>query len=82
MQTSLRLPEKPGVRAAIFLASASLSNSASSFSGLRWTLNIEALPLISGGPVIIIHYIKMIKTGCVYILSMFQQYYRQDKMCI
>lgn len=44
------LPENPGVRAAIFLARFSLSNSSFSFSGLRWTLNIDALPLISGGP--------------------------------
>lgn len=53
---SLYVPEKPGVRAAIFLARDSLSSSASSFSGLRWTLNIEALPLISGGPAIIMQY--------------------------
>lgn len=52
------MPEKPGVRAAIFLARFSLFKSATSFSGLRCTLNIEALPLISGGPAIILHYIK------------------------
>lgn len=55
---SLHMPEKPGVRAAIFLARFSLFKSTSSFSGLRWTLNIEALPLISGGPAVIMQYIK------------------------
>lgn len=44
------LPENPGVRAAIFLARASLSISTSSFRGLRCTLNMDALPLMSGWP--------------------------------
>lgn len=44
-------PENPGVRAAIFLARASLSRLFSSFKGRRWTLKIDALPLMSGGPV-------------------------------
>lgn len=44
------LPENPGVRAAIFLARASLSKSTSSFRGRRWTLKMDARPLISGGP--------------------------------
>lgn len=43
-------PENPGVRAAIFLASMSLSRSASSFRGRRWTLKMDARPLMSGGP--------------------------------
>lgn len=43
-------PENPGVRAAIFLANVSLSRDASNLKGRRCTLNMEALPLMSGGP--------------------------------
>lgn len=46
----VHLPEKPGVRAAIFLAKASLFRSTSSFRGRRWTLKMDARPLISGRP--------------------------------
>lgn len=62
------MPEKPGVRAAIFLARFSLFKSATSFSGLKWTLNIEALPLISGGPAIIVHYRKYTLPIEIYII--------------
>lgn len=44
------LPEKPGVNDASFLARLSLFKTVSSFRGLRWTLKIDALPFISGGP--------------------------------
>lgn len=43
-------PENPGVSAAIFLARMSLSRSGSSFRGRRWTLKMDARPLMSGGP--------------------------------
>ena len=43
-------PENPGVKDASFLASFSFSRVLSSFRGRRWTLKIEALPLMSGGP--------------------------------
>ena len=43
-------PVKPGVRAASFLDRASLLRLPSSLSGRKWTLKIEDLPLISGGP--------------------------------
>lgn len=44
------LPEKPGVSDASFLARLSLFKTVSNFRGLRWTLKIDALPFISGGP--------------------------------
>ena len=44
------LPENPGVKDASLLASFSFSRVLSSFSGRRWTLKIEALPFMSGGP--------------------------------
>lgn len=40
----------PGVAAAIFLARTSLSMLGSSLIGRRWTLKMDALPLMSGGP--------------------------------
>lgn len=43
-------PVKPGVSAASFLARVSLLRLSSSFSGRRWTLKMEDLPLMSGGP--------------------------------
>ena len=43
-------PVKPGVRAASFLARASLLRLSSNLSGRRWTLKIDDLPLMSGGP--------------------------------
>lgn len=50
MHVVVRSPVKPGVAAAIFLAMASRSRLGSSLSGRRWTLNMDARPLISGGP--------------------------------
>lgn len=47
----LFLPVKPGVSAASFLAKASTSMLESNFRGLKCTLKMDALPLISGGPV-------------------------------
>lgn len=46
----LNLPVKPGVAAAIFLASPSLSIAGSSLMGRKCTLKMDALPLMSGGP--------------------------------
>lgn len=46
----LNLPVNPGVAAAIFLASPSLSILGSSLIGRKCTLKIDALPLMSGGP--------------------------------
>ena len=43
-------PVKPGVRAASFFARASLLRLSSNLSGRRWTLKIDDLPLMSGGP--------------------------------
>lgn len=43
-------PVKPGVRAASILARASLLRLSSNLSGRRWTLKIDDLPLMSGGP--------------------------------
>lgn len=42
-------PVKPGVSTASFLARVSLLRLSSSFSGRRWTLKMEDLPLMSGG---------------------------------
>lgn len=47
----LSLPVKPGVSAASFLAKLSTSILESNFRGLKCTLKMDALPLISGGPV-------------------------------
>lgn len=44
------LPENPGVSDASFLARLSLFKTVSNFRGLRWTLKMDALPFISGGP--------------------------------
>lgn len=43
-------PVKLGVRAASFLARVSTLRLPSSFSGRKWTLKTEDLPLMSGGP--------------------------------
>lgn len=43
-------PVNPGVEAAIFLERPSLSRLGSSLIGRRWTLKMDALPLMSGGP--------------------------------
>lgn len=47
----LVLPVKPGVNAASFLARFCASKLESNFRGLKCTRKIDALPLISGGPV-------------------------------
>ena len=54
-------PENPGVRAAIFLARVSLSMLTSSFRGRRWTLKMEARPLMSGGPEVVEH--RLVTSG-------------------
>lgn len=47
----LVLPVKPGVNAASFLAKVCASILESNFRGLKCTRKMDALPLISGGPV-------------------------------
>lgn len=50
LNCSWDVPVNPGVAAAIFLARTSLSMLGSSLIGRRWTLKMDALPLMSGGP--------------------------------
>lgn len=49
-ETDDNIPVNPGVAAAIFRARTSLSMLGSSLIGRRWTLKMDALPLMSGGP--------------------------------